>query len=345
MSSASIFWTSIEVIGFGARDAAIRHYLSEAYDQVHPYLMPCPELTVQIACKRTREGHACMYRIVEEAEPDGTYAAVCDDHFCPTRFYTREELVRYTINPQILVPAIARCLGLHPQVSSVVDDVWQVGTLPVATEHTLVLFTRVRYEDAMQRVLEALIIKGSNRFILVTPTARYLNETSRSLLARAESLSFPLDEVTVINDHEPVLTEAGRVRWQKTKESIGGSRVVEAVFPTPPGAMWQDLSLVFRDGHTLTASIGSTRATYTFQSMGMVNRKKMTPDEQWLLLRHFAEEMGTFTWQSKYADPRNKKRKSRLSSGLRAVFGIPGSPFVYRKECRGWECVFNIRMD
>jgi hypothetical protein len=285
-----------------------------------------------------------MYRIADMPEEDGTYAAICDEHFCPTKFYTREELVRYTINPQLLVPTIARCLGLHPQVSLVADDVWQVGTLPAATERTPVLFTRVRYEDAMQRVLKALIIKGSRHFILVTPTARYLNELCRDLLARAEALVFPLDEVTVINGHKPALTEAGRVRWQKVKEEIGGTGVVEAVFPTPPGSKWQDLSLVFRDGYTLTASMGSIRATYTFQSMGMANRKKMIPDEQWQLLYHFAEEMGTFTWQSKYAGPRNKKRKTRLSARLRAVFGISGSPFVYRKDSRGWETVFHTRI-
>ena len=238
MSKASMFWKSIEAIGSGAREAAIRHYLGEAYDQVHHYLMPCPELTSRIACERTREGHGCLYRIVEEPEPNGTYAAVCDEHFCPTKFYTREELVRYTINPQLLLPAISRCLGLHPQVSAVADDVWQVGTLPAATERTPVLFTRVRYEDAMQRVLEALIIKGSRCFILVTPTARSLNESCRDLLTRTKSLSFRLDEATVINRHEPALTEAGRVRWLKEKESISGSSTLEAAFPTPPGARW-----------------------------------------------------------------------------------------------------------
>ena len=339
-----MFWRSVEAIGSGARDAALRRYLSESYEQIRPYLMPCPELTTHIACERTLEGHYCKYRIADVTEEDGTYAAMCDEHFCPTKFYLREELVRYTINPQLLLPAIARCLGLHPQVSLVADDVWNVGQLPGIPTVAPVLFTRVKDEHAMRRVLQSLVIEEISRFVLVTPTSRYyMGGHCASLLSRMERQVLPLEEVTKMNGPEPVLTETGRVRWQKVKEIVGGATVLGATFPTPPGADWHDLTLVFRDGHTVTASIGSVRETYTFQDMGMVNRNNLTPDEQWQLLQHFAEEMGAFTWTSKHADHRNKKRKGRLATRLRAFFGIPGNPFAYRREDGGWEAIFNIR--
>jgi hypothetical protein len=344
MSSTSTFWRSVEAIGGGAREAALKYCLGETYYLIRPYLMPCPELASQIACERTLEGHSCLYRIIEEPEADGTYAAVCDEHHCPTKFVTREERVRYTINPQLMTPAIARCLGLHPQVSLIVDEVWQVGDLPGATQRTPVLFTRVKHEDAMQRVLETLIIKGSRRLILVTPSARYLSDTCRELLARDESLTLPLDEVTEIKGHGPVLTDAGRVRWREIEQQIGGTAVLGVTFPTPPGAAWHDLTLVFRDGHTLVASMGTVKGAYTFQDMGMVNRKNLVPDEQWRLLYHFAEEMGEFAWTSKHADHRNKRRKGRLAARLKAFFGIYGNPFVYRKDTGGWESAFSIRI-
>ena len=343
MSSASMFWRSVEAIGSGARDVALQRYESESYEQVRPYLMPCADLTHFIACERTLEGHYCKYRIADVPEDDGTYAAMCDEHFCPTKFYTREELVRYTINPQILVPAISRCLGLHSQVSAVTDDVWQVGTLPVATERTLVLFTRVRDEDAMQRVLEALIIKGSRRFILVTPTARYLSETCRGLLTRAESLLFPLDEETAIHGHEPTLTEVGRVRWLKTKESIGGVGALQAVFPTPPGSRWLDLTLTFRDGHILLARIGDTAMKLSFQEMGMEDGRSKGPNRQWWLLRAFAEERGVMDWSSRHAHPRNQKQKELLASRLSAFFGIEGEPILTMDRGKRWETVFTIQ--
>ena len=279
-------------------------------------------------------------------EEDGTYAAMCDEHFCPTKFYTREELVRYTINPQKLLPAIARWLGLHPQVRPVADAIWSLGQVPGTPTVVPVLFTRVKDACAMKRVLQLLIVEEILRFVLVTPTARYgMGGYCASLLSRDERQVFSLEEVTEIKGPEPILTETGRVRWQKVKEIVGGATVLGATFPTPPGADWHDLSLVFRDGHTVTASIGSVRETYTFQDMGMVNRNTLTPDEQWQLLYHFAEEMGVFTWRSQHADHRNKRRKGRLAARLRAFFGIPGNPFAYRRKDGGWEAIFNIRIE
>jgi hypothetical protein len=344
MNSSSIFWKSVEAIGQGAREAALKRYLNEAYGLIRPYLMPCPNLASQIACPRTLEGHGCQYRIVEEPEPDGTHAAVCDQHHCPTKFHTREELVRYTLNPQLMIPAIARCLGLHPQIGPMVDDAWQIGHVPGSAMIVPVLFTRVKEEISMRRVFQSLILKGSRRFVLVTPSVRYLGNPCSPLHAQINGQTLPLDEVTEMNGHEPVLTVAGRVRWKKLKETIGGTAVLGVTFPTPPDAAWHDLTLVFRDGHTVVASIGHIKAAYTFQDMGMVNRKNLAPDEQWQLLYQFAEEMGVFTWTSQYADYRNKKRKGRLAARLKAFFGIPGSPFSFRQEDGGWETVFNIRI-
>jgi len=196
----------------------------------------------------------------------------------------------------------------------------------------------------MKSVLESLILKRYSRFILVTPSTRYLGGPCPSLFSQSEAISLPLDEVTEMNGHGPILTETGLVRWQKLKEAVGGGSVLKTTFPTPAGTAWHDLSIIFRDGHTLVAAIGSLRAAYTFQDMGMVNRKNLSPDEQWRLLYHFAEEMGVFTWKSKYADHRNKKRKGRLAARLKAFFGIPGSPFAYRKEDGGWEAIFNVRI-
>lgn len=290
------------------------------------------------------QGHFCQYRIADQAEEDGTYAAVCDDNHCQTKFYTLEELVRYTINPQKMALAIARCLGVHPQFCKVTTKCWQVGELPGSQTTVPILFTRVKFDDAMLQVIESLILKGQQRFILVTPTARYFNRASRDLLMQANSRALALDEITDIDGHQPVLTEAGRIRWQKLKEAVGGAAVLGTTFPTPPGAAWHDLTIVFRDGHTVVASIGSIREAYTFQNMGMVNQNSLSPDEQWQLLYHFAEEMGVFTWKNKHADHRNKKRKERLAARLKAFFGIPGNPFAYRKDNGGWEAVFNVRI-
>ena len=197
----------------------------------------------------------------------------------------------------------------------------------------------------MRQALEHLLLEGWKGFVWVTPSARYIDAQVQQLLSRNESASFTLDEVTEFEGQDIVLNEQGVVRWKKVRESLGGGTVLGAIFPTPQGAGWHDLTLIFRDGHTLVATIGRTKATYTYQDMGMVDRRKLTPDAQWALLYNFAEEMGIFTWSSHHADHRNKKRKERLATKLKNFFGIQGEPFYYQKDDGGWEAVFNIRTE
>jgi hypothetical protein len=90
---------------------------------------------------------------------------------------------------------------------------------------------------------------------------------------------------------------------------------------------------------------GGFQGRFSYAEMGMEDKRTKAPDAQWQLLRHFAEEAGLFTWSSKGANDRNKKRKERLARSLKAFFDLPGEPFRYRKEDGGWEALFVIRAD
>ena len=120
-------------LGDGARDPILRQHLGETYGQIQPYLIPSGYLAQSLPCVNYPLGHHCNYRVVEEPEPDGTFAAVCDQHFCPIKFLTREERVKYTVNLRVLGEAVAHCLGLHPQVKE--RDHWlQIGLLSGADQ-------------------------------------------------------------------------------------------------------------------------------------------------------------------------------------------------------------------
>lgn len=343
LNSLSIFWKSIEAIGGGAREVALRKHLGPNYESIRPYLMPCPRLAECVACERTLVGHTYICRIMNEPEADGTFAAVCDNRTCPVRYLRREELVRYTINPKLLGPAIARCLGLHPQLAEVVPGVWQIGQLPGTNQ--AVIFARCKSCEALEEAVEKLVLHLMEAFVLITPTRRCHNCCIAQLLRRIDGAAFALDESTILDGVAPVLSEAGQLRWRTLQETVAGSAPGEMIFPTPPGARWHDLSLRFRDGHSLVASLGAIARRYTFQDMGMMDNRRLLPDAQWELLRHFATEMGMFTWASRQANSRNKKRKERLAQRLKGFFGLPEEPFAYRKDDGGWEAVFNIQCE
>jgi len=99
-------------------------------------------------------------------------------------------------------------------------------------------------------------------------------------------------------------------------------------FPTPEGAGWEDISIIFKDGHTVSVSVGDVQEIRNYTQMGMLNAKTGNPTKQWDLLRRFAEGNGVVTWQNSRPEEKHRKRKSLLAKNLRDVLGIEGDPFI-----------------
>jgi hypothetical protein len=97
-------------------------------------------------------------------------------------------------------------------------------------------------------------------------------------------------------------------------------------FPTPPGTKWEDVTIKFTDGHTVSIRIGTERGVYTYAELGMSSRKNRMPTVQWKLLQIFAAHHGTLTWKHPEADPKLQKRSEILAKTLRAFFGIGDAP-------------------
>jgi hypothetical protein len=123
------------------------------------------------------------------------------------------------------------------------------------------------------------------------------------------------------------------------------SGVALETFPTPPGARWEDVKIQFKDGHTVSISIGDKNGIYNYTQMGMVNRKNGNTTKQWTLLEGFASGHGTMTWQHSAAHRSNQKRREVLAKNLQKFFGIEGDPFLLTPDRKGWIARFVIRPD
>ena len=115
-----------------------------------------------------------------------------------------------------------------------------------------------------------------------------------------------------------------------------------AHFPTPPDATWEEVSIQFRDGHTVSAKVRDAKGVFNYTEMGMVDRKSGNPTVQWQLLRAFADGHGLLDWLSRGADRKNQKRREKLARNLRAFFRIEGDPFTVIEGGRGWQTRFAI---
>ena len=113
-------------------------------------------------------------------------------------------------------------------------------------------------------------------------------------------------------------------------------------FPTPPNTTWEDVSIRFIDGHTVSIRAKSEHKVCHYTQIGMVNRKNGSPTVQWELLRVFAEERGVLDWTSRQAHRRNQKRRENLAKNLQTFFRIEGDPFRVTEDGNGWQARFHL---
>lgn len=58
------------------------------------------------------------------------------------------------------------------------------------------------------------------------------------------------------------------------------SNIVVEPFPTPEGATWSDVSIHFKDGHTVSIKVKSAKGVFQYLQMGMANKKNMQQEKQ-----------------------------------------------------------------
>lgn len=124
-----------------------------------------------------------------------------------------------------------------------------------------------------------------------------------------------------------------------------GKQTPPIPFVLPPGTSWKDISIHFKDGHTIVVKGPGVRRTLTYTEVGMADGRTKNPNVQWKLLWKFAETEGLLTWSSPHASWRNQKQKEVLAKNLRAIFGIDDQPFHTLADGYGWQTHFRLGLD
>lgn len=107
-------------------------------------------------------------------------------------------------------------------------------------------------------------------------------------------------------------------------------------------AEWSELRIKFKDGHNVSVSVNGTSKVLSYEELGFADSRKSGPDEQWKLLRDFAEGGGIFTWSHRNADRRQQKRREKLSATLKAYFGLTDDPIEFIRQTKGWKTKFSL---
>jgi len=347
------FWLACETaIGQAAVEVEWKRLAGDDYQAARAFLRPRQELATSFPCPR-HPPCACYHRVVRHG--DGRIAAVCacNPRRCDTVALTESDLIVYELDRPVLYAAIASALSLQPARSDVLDLPWvtRIGfSSPCAGYRFPAYVISTPRPERFTNAVSGLAAANPGPFIVVAPTERALQPGCLQMLDSRPCLFLTLSDVLSVDPGGmPIPAERCAQMLAEFHQAIipaltPGSPETSpiAFFPTPANATWSDVQVLFRDGHTVSISVGDRSGIYNYTQMGMSKKNTGEPSNQWQLLEAFAEGHGALDWDSRHADPRQKKRKHLLSQALRRFFRIEEDPFRYVQETKSWEARFDV---
>ncbi len=336
-------WRALENIqGWAGVRSVWREHMGDELQFLEPLLSPIEELAMSVPWPGTVEGRKVI------VHDDDDIVAV-DRETSEASPITREDIVLWKLAADTLFAGAATALGLAGTPSSVGmgNRLWWLGEfVPVEGERFPVYLATTR--DANDLLKSAGHVSALSRrpFLLVTPTRRTVSDAVNGVVEGRGSAWVTLDETLTWKGEgvfDPRRPLADLVRPFMERHVPVTTRSAASRFPTPPGATWEQVSIRFRDGHTVSIAAMGQSGVCGYADLGMSSGKNSTPTKQWDLLRIFAQEGGVLTWGSRKASPKHRKQKQILAASLQQFFGIAGDPFAL--EDNGWRARFRVESD
>ncbi|MFQ5510162.1 MAG: hypothetical protein ACE5FN_12640 [Leptospirillia bacterium] len=272
----------------------------------------------------------------------------CEPQYCDTAQLKRADIVVWEVDREKLATGVTSAIGADPDWEAVDESplTYQLGTYSPLSGYDFPVYLTIRMPgETFRQMLMELVIRHDGPFILVAPTSKYVDRSCSELLARRNGCFLAMADFLSVDD-------GGRVVATRSAEDLlakfhaavlpKSEANVRAFFPTPAGATWDDVAICFTDGHTVSVKVRGKTGRFNYTQLGLANSRNGEPTVQWRLLFAFADEGGSITWESEYADRRNKKRCELLAQDLKVFFRIEGDPIQALPAGQGWRTRFLV---
>jgi len=342
-------WPTLERLpALKAVKAEWRWHLGVEYETVRPLLRPTGEFSAGHPCPKTNPCACFRHGVIEHGPDDFVSVCGCEPRYCETTELERADIVVWEIDREKLGASVAAAFGAAFEWEPVdgVSSTHQVSTYIPLTGYEFPVYLTIRMQsNKFRQALMELVVRNDGPFILVAPTPSHMDRSCSDLLARRNACFLAMaDFLSVSEDGQVVATRSSENLLAKFRSTVlpATDTNLRAFFPTPAGATWDNVTICFTDGHTVSIKVRGKTGRFNYTQLGLANSRNGEPTVQWHLLSAFADEGGDITWESKYADRRNKKRCELLSQDLKAFFRIDGDPIRSLSSGRGWRTRFSI---
>jgi hypothetical protein len=345
------FWQALEAVsGAAAVDAEWKARFGNDYGTAKAFLRPNGKLASSHPCLVQR-GCGCEHEVVVH-DPEDIVAVCRCERGCETFTLQRSDIVVYELDRRVLDAALAKVFGLFEETDSAtyLPGTTRIGVYSPYAGYRFPVYLTIQIEpDDFSEVLDGLLGRNEAPFLLLAPTRGLCTAKAEKRLTDKQSGMVSLSEnvgieakrqFQLLHHMDDILAQFRGFNLPQPKED-GAT----AFFPTPPDASWGEVSIRFKDGHTVSIKAKSAGGVFNYTQMGMANKKNGNPTVQWELLKTFADERGILDWSSNKAHRHNQKRRELLAANLRDFFRIEGDPFRLTDDGKGWQARFLISPD
>ena len=343
-------WKALEAIpGCAAVMAEWWMRLGADQEPAQCFLRPNGKLASWYPCI-IPQGCGCGHDVVIHA-PDDIVAVCHCERGCETFALKRSEIVVYELDRVVLEAALVDAFGLFTETDSKTDlrGTTRLGVYSPYAGFRFPVFLTIRLErNEFDSVVDGLLSRIDKPFILLAPTRDLCTARTEQRLVGRQSTFVPLSEHVIIGDKGKLqlLYPLNEIlsRFRATNLPSKQKQRGMVFFPTPADAVWGNVYIRFKDGHTVSIKVKSAGGVFNYTQMGMANKKNGEPTKQWKLLEAFAEGKGFLNWDSPQADRKNQKRRETLATNLLDFFHIAsdGDPFCMTDDGKGWKARFHL---
>lgn len=268
------FWQTLESLpGLAAIAAEWQALLGTEYDAVRGFLQPTSREAT--AYRSPQPGRYCVHKVVKHGP--GDYTGVCPEGCGPISL-SKSDVIVYELDTAALGRAVAQALSIEHTQSPVASlpKTARIGTYAPYAGFRFPVYLTIRTEpDDFGQAVHGLMASTDGPFILLAPTRELCIPASEELLKRQKASLLPLSEILALDRRgrfvladgltiDTILADFRSAVLPPVNDQSG-----MVFFPTPPDARWEDVTIRFRDDHTVSVNVSGVSQVCHYAKMGM----------------------------------------------------------------------------
>lgn len=296
-----------------------------------------------VGCKNAECGRACMTDVFRRG--DG-FHTVCQSDFQRMTPIPPEAVALYEFRMTMFLCLLAGALRLPEEIQPSDELTWTLGNAQGGRKWRCRIGVSFAPEDKLLKILMRMCLACHTPTVMLIPDVRLIPHADSTLMCGHQLYLLSLRDHIRFNEFSRFIVFES---FERELDRIFAHKPSNISVPTAiqvrPGAKWEDVSIKFKDNHTIVCKIGTASTTLSYWECCMADLRTGKCDRSWLLLLALARAGGVWhvDWQNRRKALREQQQKKELCAALKRIFDIDGLPIIYDRETYEYRSLIRLR--